>query len=87
VIRRPWPRLAALLSLASVVLLVSPAARPAQDRERPARPPAAGEAAAPRGLEIAVPTVAADGATLFSLRRWRRGSAAASSSIRVEAGR
>jgi N-acetylmuramoyl-L-alanine amidase len=68
VIRRPWPRLAALLSLASVVLLVSPAARPAQDRERPARPPAAGEAAAPRGVEIAVPTVFADGATLFALQ-------------------
>lgn len=68
-IRRPWPRLAALLPLLSVVLLVSPAARPAQDRERPARPPAeaARQAAAERSVEIAVPTVSADGDTLFAL--------------------
>jgi N-acetylmuramoyl-L-alanine amidase len=68
VIRRPWPRLAALLPLLAVVLLVSPAARPAQDRERPARPPAAAtRQAAPGGVEIAVQTIAVDGATLWAL--------------------
>jgi N-acetylmuramoyl-L-alanine amidase len=76
--RRPWPRLAALSPLCSAVLfasLVVPAARPAaQDPPRaarqqtvPARPPAQPPPGASRSVEIVVPTVAAEGATLWAV--------------------